>query len=201
MRGEAMAKVVRKLLDRGINLNEYSALEFFAREGDWQTLAYFPHVKKLHAWEIDPQFEPLLKKNLSGAEVEIGNSFELAKQDAFKGMFNLIVLDNPQGIFGDGNYCEHFEALRIVKGLFSKKDNILLFNVNSRPFSYESQPEWRKRREEFYGTTSTNHLSPDFIISFYDNLLKRQGAIIKDIWIERRNEEYLQYIVCIFDLP
>ena len=74
MRGEAMSRVVTKLKEKNIDLANYSVLEFFAREGDWQTLAYFPHVKSLTAWEIDPAFEDRLRQNLNGAEVEIGDS-------------------------------------------------------------------------------------------------------------------------------
>ena len=63
-----MREVVEQLeANFGFPLSEADALELFAREGDWQTVSYAPHVKTLEAWEINPQFREALKRNLPHA--------------------------------------------------------------------------------------------------------------------------------------
>ena len=73
-----MRAICEELNRRGYDLSRYDALEFFAREGDWQTLSYADRVRSVEAWEIDPAYEEGLRRNLPQAVIRIGNSFELA---------------------------------------------------------------------------------------------------------------------------
>ena len=73
MREIAIKRICNKLVNQyGIKLNDKVALDFFAREGDWQTQHYADKVKKVYAWEINPQHEQSLKRNLpASANVSI----------------------------------------------------------------------------------------------------------------------------------
>jgi histidinol phosphatase-like enzyme len=78
----AIKKILSHLEDDGVSLKELTALDFFAREGDWQTHQVAKKVSKIHAWEIDSKFEKKLRDNLpSNAEIVIGDSFETSKSN------------------------------------------------------------------------------------------------------------------------
>lgn len=198
MRGQAMQKICQKLQQDGYELSQMNALEFFAREGDWQTIVYADKVKSLCAWEIDPSFESPLKQNLPHAKIAIGDSFLIAKEAMFKNKFDWIVYDNPQGLYGENEeYCEHFEALETVEYLLSKR-GIVIFNINHNPFGFEKQTKWQKRRELFYGLNDTSSISIEFLLKFYETFFKQRNFNTRLSFAENRNDEYLAYLV--FDL-
>lgn len=186
-----MSRICKKLQERNELLSHYTALEFFARQGDWQTKSYAHLVKELHAWELDPIYEDALRANLPRAHVRIGNSFEMAQDSKYQRRFNFFVLDNPQMIYG--GYCEHFEALNLASVLMSTI-GILIFNVNKKPFAYDHHPDWQNRRREYYGCDATN-LTSHFLISFYAERIERLGFNMRFIFEEQRNSDYLSYIV------
>lgn len=190
-----MGRICEKLKKTTYQLGNMTALEFFAREGDWQTIVYADKVKALYAWEIDQKFEKALRKNLSNAEVTIGDSFVLAQKAQFARRFNMIVFDNPQGLYGESSqYCEHFEALETVKNLLSEQ-GIVIFNINHKPFNFDKQKEWQHRRENFYGLDDTSSIDPEFLLEFYNEFFKKRGFLTKLSFIENRNDEYLAYLV------
>lgn len=190
-----MRRVIKKLKSDGVDLSMRRALEFFAREGNWQTVSYAKEVAALDAWEIDPQFEPALRKNLPEANVRIGNSFELAKKSEFRKAFDFIVIDNPQGIFGDRNqYCEHFEVLDLLPGLI-KGEAVVIFDINRAPFNYLRFPEWRQRREKFYKRERTAKLGLDFLSEHYRRYFAKLGLKVVDLFFEIRHEDHFVYCV------
>ena len=154
------------------DMRPWNALEFFAREGDWQTLTYANRVAELSAWEIDSTFETNLRKNLPQAKIEIGNSFELAKKSQFFHSFDFVVLDNPQNTYGsDHEYCEHFEAIGAALPLM-KDTARLVFNVNLCPYNLSQHPKWSLRRNTFYGLSSTEKLDAPWVQDFYTKKIK-----------------------------
>lgn len=187
-----MKRLCERLGQMGESLSHYRALEFFARTGAWQTMAYIDKVKSLTAWEIDCGFEAELRRNLPQARVIIGDSFKLARQRQFFGAFEFIVIDNPQGIFE--GHCEHFEALHLVRRLLSPKGGVLVFNVNRRPYNYEQHPEWQKRRKKYYGRDAA-YLDSEFLLGFYTEKLLSMGLDMRFSFEEQRNKEYLSYLV------
>lgn len=191
MNGQAMLRICQKLDDKGINLRNFKALEFFAREGDWQTQSYAKRVKELHAWEVDPVFEEKLKINLPNAIVRIGDSFRMALEDIYYNYFDFIVFDNPQNVYGE--YCEHFESLPLVEKLMTD-DGIVIFNVNLSPFNYDKSPVWQKRRSDYYGCDASS-LESIFLLNFYENEFKKQRFKVNFKFEEKRNHEYLSYLV------
>ena len=186
-----MRLVCLRLEQMGEPLSNYNALEFFARTGDWQTKVYYKKIKSLCAWEIDPEYEIKLRNNFPEAEVIIGDSYQTAKKEYFHGRFEFIVFDNPQNIFG--KYCEHFEALPLVKRLISNK-GVVIFNVNLNPFDYENNYEWAIRRSNYYGQDASL-LDIDFVFDFYKNKFEEMGLVIRFMFEQQRNKEYLSYIV------
>jgi hypothetical protein len=190
-----MRRVCARLSALGIDLASRDALEFFAREGDWQTVSYAREVARLDVWEIDPGFESALRENLPRARVRIGNSFELAAEEEFAGQFDFIVFDNPQGIFGEKDrYCEHFEALETVPRLM-KPEAVVIFNVNREPFDYERFPAWQLRRNRFYARDQTSRLDEGFLMDFYRRYFEARGIEVRQAFIEPRHDRYLVYFV------
>jgi hypothetical protein len=195
MKSNAMKNIISKIKNE-INLYEVTALEFFAREGDWQTQDYAEFVKELHAWEIDPQFENNLRRNVPKAKVRIGDSYQMAKEKEFNSIFDMIILDNPQNVFGQ--YCEHFEALPLIKDLFKSKDKLtLIFNINKKPFNYESQAAWQLRRNEYYEVSDSSNFDLDFLDSFYRKKIESLGLKVIKTFNEARDANYLYYKVFI----
>lgn len=189
MRDIAIKNICRILEEeQNIVLKDKFALDFFAREGDWQTAFYAKKVKKVVAWEINPKFEEKLYKNLPlTAEITIGDSFKLALSETRK--FDMIVIDNPQGCFGEENfYCEHFEALSFIPKLL-KKDGILVFNVKLKPWNYNDNFIWQKRRNEFYKLNDCSNLTQDFVLEFYKDLFLFYNLSSEFEFLEKRPQE------------
>lgn len=194
---------MRRLCDRlealGIKLGSRHACEFFAREGNWQTVSYASRVARLDAWEIDPSFEDGLRRNLPNADIRIGDSFELAHSPEFRRKFDFIVYDNPQLAFGAENqYCEHFEALETVT-LLMNSEAVVIWNVNREPFDYHRFPDWQARRNRFYGRTSTEKLCNEFIFKFYRDYFEKRGVRVRHQLIEPRHEPYLIYQAAVLE--
>lgn len=195
-RGQApMARVCARLEAAGIDLGSCRALEFFAREGDWHTMTYACRVAELDAWEIDPNREAALRKNLPHAHIRIGDSFELAAQREFAAQFDLIVYDNPQMFFGYlDQYCEHFEALGTLLNLM-KAQGVVVFNVNMKPFDYNKWPRWQAKRNQFYECWDTQKLTQKFIMGFYKRYFERLGLRVRHAFLEPRHQSHLDYFV------
>lgn len=194
MRGETMDKICQILINEGHELHKFSALDFFAREGDWQTVVYAKKVGAIEAWEIESSFLPGLKKNLPGAKIRIVDSYEYGMQSSDR--FDFVVLDNPQATFGPHNkYCEHFEALPVALHLM-KPNAFLIFNINWAPYNFDSHPDWQQCREEFYQLADTSSLSIDrFLLPFYENYFSKRGFKTLQHFSQPRNDEFLSYAV------
>lgn len=193
MQGEAMGRIVTRLTHELGDLGSRDALEFFARDGSWQTTRYMSTVKSLTAWEIDPIFEAALKENCPKASVHIGDSYELAKLPENRERFGWIVFDNPQMEFGPGGvHCEHFDALDLLP-LLAAKDCVVIFNINWHPFEYQRQPAWQKRRNAYYKVADASHLERPFLAEHYLSLLMSMGFSVPLLNFEPRNQEYLTY--------
>ena len=160
----------------GADFTKLTGLDFFAREGDWCSYILANLLKEFEAWEINPAHEDLLRSNLpSGSIVKIGDSFKLSAELGSCHNFNVVLIDNPQGCFGDKKqYCEHFEALPRALNLVSS-NSFVFFNVKTEPFNYDLVPEWRRRRENFYNTKFTEKIPLDFLLTFYRSFFNLHG--------------------------
>ena len=189
-----MLKICTRLKGEGVKLRKFSALEFFAREGDWQTLVYAGEVGAVEAWEIAPEFLPGLKRNLPEAKIRIVDSYVYGEQTTDR--FDFVVLDNPQSTFGpDSQYCEHFEALPVALRLL-RQGAFIVFNLNWAPFNFKANNKWQRRRAEFYGVEDTSSLSlEEFLLPFYTSYFEARGYSVAQCFVQPRNNEYLAYAV------
>lgn len=194
MCGQAMGKICERLKKEGVAMREFSALDFFAREGDWQTVVYAKEVKSLEAWEINPEFLPGLQRKLPGATLRIVDSYAYGAETSQR--FDFVVRDNPQATFGpNGRYCEHFEALPVALRLL-RPGAFLIFNLNRAPFNFAEHPEWLRRRAAFYATVDTSALSLEgFLLPFYAEYFAARGFSVVQSFAQPRNDEYLAYAV------
>jgi len=189
MREVAIKKILSELENRNIDLKNMIALDFFARQGDWQTMHYADKVLETHAWEINESYKKNLIKNLpNNSKVLIGDSFDLAKKESKK--FDMIIIDNPQGCFGENyEHCEHFEAIDAGIRLLKYEGGILIFNVKTKPFNYDSNIRWQRRRNTFYLVEDASDLSEDFMFNFYKNYLSLGNFHTDFIFWEKRPQE------------
>ena len=194
-----MRRICERLQDDlGLDLSSMTALEFFARDGSWQTAVFANLVKEVHAWEIDSRFEKDLIANLpENSKVRIGDSYQIGKEQAFERMFDMIVFDNPQGCYGE-KYCEHFDALDYIPFLGKEKTTTVVFNVKLSPYDFYSDENkaWRERRASFYGLDDTSNLELNFVTSFYKNYFKSMGLEVSFLFSQSRPQESdLFYVV------
>ena len=181
-----MRRIISRLKNEfNVPISKCHAVDFFAREGALQTVVFAHEVAHICAWEIEQHYLPALKANLpQEAEITIGDSYEIALRRENLYRFDFLVLDNPQGIFGDGK-CEHFEVLPLVPTL-AMEYSVLVFNVNIEPFNYEQHPLWAARRELYYGRNAAQ-LPIDFILEFYKDKLFDLGVKVNAIFAENRS--------------
>lgn len=194
--GVAVQNVLQKLKEEhNYSLEEKTALDFFARDGSWQTTYYADRVKKLHAWEIDASFEESLRQNLPPtSEVVIGDSFKLAAAHEAN-VFDIVILDNPQGCYGDsGEHCEHFEALPAALRLLRNSGGLITFNIKTKPFNYEKNLEWQNARNSFYGEDDCSSLTLEFLSNFYRKLFSSWGYNVNFALLEPRPHEQDLYM-------
>ena len=168
-----------------------TVLDFFAREGDWQTSYIADRVKKIYAWEVNPEFKKNLVKNLpSDADIQIGDSFEIAKTFEDRNIFDMLIFDNPQGCYGQHNkYCEHFDALPFIPSLLKKTGGLVILNVKTQPFDYDNKLLWQQRRQKFYGVQNTASLSLEFVKNFYKGYFKAIGYETRFSFLYKRPQE------------
>jgi len=179
---DAFPTLIKKLEAKGVNFSSMKVIEMFSRAGNLHTIYYADKVASLEAWEIDPQWETKLQKNLPNAKIIIGDSIDYILNSKNKSTFDLILIDAPLNNFGEkmstftaGPFCEHFDIIEHIGNLISQKA-IVIFNVNIRPFNYEKWPLLKKRRDQFYGEkVDTSNLKIDFLLNFYTELFRNVG--------------------------
>jgi hypothetical protein len=59
-----MRQLISILQKHGTDLRNMTAIELFARGGDWHAVAYADEVRSLEVWEIDNKWESDLKKRI-----------------------------------------------------------------------------------------------------------------------------------------
>ena len=103
-----MKRILKRIEDLGIDVSKLTALEIFAREGDWFTKELAKKVKNIELWEINKAYIKNLSLNLPKAKIKNVDSISYMKDCEDK--FDIVSIDNPQGIYAK-DYCEHFDVL------------------------------------------------------------------------------------------
>ena len=188
---QPMREVVKRLqTDFDFSLSEADALELFAREGDWQTVSYAPHVKTIEAWEINPQFHEALKRNLPHTKIKITDTWNEIKTTPRK--YDLIVADAPQGIYGD--HCEHFGLLPDIFRV-ANDGCVIILNVNVEPYNFHEDSEWWRRRRDYYRTEHPEKLELDEVARHYKRICQENNVIMRWCFFQQRHTDFLYYFV------
>jgi len=190
---------VMRLLKRNNFLIMENTLEVFGYNGEYHTMDYVKNVTNLEIWEIANDCEIPLKRNLPNAVVKITNSYAEIKTTTK--IFDTIIVDNHQGIFGD-NKCEHFE---IIEDCFSKLSNksVLIVNIipNILVSKYNTPPEITakhiKKRKSFYLHQTGELISDSYFKDFYVKIAKDNGFITHHVFMVKRNYLMTYLVLCL----
>lgn len=190
---------VISLLQKSDYLLMNNTLEVFGYNGEYHTLDYIKYVKQLHIWEIAEDCEQPLKRNLPKANIKITNSYEEIKTT--DKIFDTIIIDNHQGIFGDDK-CEHFE---IIEDCFKKLSDKSVLIANVIPDILSSKYIQKKeviakhieRRKFFYSHPTGTIISKPQFEDFYINLSKHNGFNVKHIFFIKRNYLMTYIVLCL----
>ncbi|MFC1517408.1 hypothetical protein ACFL5G_02505 [Candidatus Margulisiibacteriota bacterium] len=192
-----MKKVFIGLKKRGVVLNSLNVLEVFAYTGENHAQDYFKLVNSLEAWEINAVHKAALEKNLPGAKIKIVDSYAEIKSTPNK--FNIIIIDNEMGFFGD-NHCEHFE---IFPDIFRCLDNSGLIIVNvltkkdklaQEKFSRLFDTAHNKERAEFYQTNTPDNVSFKKMLETYQTIIDKNNYQLEWCFFQKRLS-FLHYLV------
>ena len=190
-----MKKLIKQVVGSGFLLH-YQALELFAREGDWHARDYMKYVKSLDAWEIDPAFEKKLRDNLPNAEIKITDTFAELRTTSKK--FDFVVSDNWMAVFGDHQFCEHFEMFPDIFRILQDK-SVLVLNVipsitarKKKRFPYLLNEEHCTRRSAFYKTAEPKVIPIDHMLPIYADWANQSGfKLARHLVVERSMIHYL----------
>lgn len=197
-KGPGIKTLCQDLIKSGFDLSCKDALEVFGRKGDWHTVDYADGIRSLEVWEIDSEHNTDLRRNLPNAVVKNVDSIQFSREPQNVGRFDFVVIDNPQALYGPNNeYCEHFDVLESGCAML-RPGGVLVFNVNIRPYDFEKHPEWKRRREEFYGKPDTASLSLEELLEFYGDLFARWRKHVISARHYRRND-FLHYLIFRFE--
>jgi hypothetical protein len=191
----AMQRVLDELSKRGIVLKDLSALEVFGCSGDGHLKDYASLVSTLEIWEIDPQFETILKKNFPNATVKITDSYQEIKRAQRK--FDLIVIDNGTST-RTGGYCEHFDLFPDVFRVASDSC-VLIIDVipeiddkDSKDYPYLFNDQQLERRRAFYKTNRPEKVNCAEMIKIYKEISRVENFIVDWHFFERRS--FIHYL-------
>ena len=185
--------VFRELRRRGFPVERATALEVFAGTGFRHTIDYLGSVAALEAWELNPEREAELRRNLPGARILITDSFEETARTPHR--FGIIVVDNTITTFGRG-FVEHLD---LFPGLFriAAPESVLILNVCPQvPPGLRGDARRLARRAEFYGTDRPEDVPIDRMVRTYERLMRENGFALR--WQFDRKRAYragIHYLV------
>jgi len=188
MKDIAIKKICLSLIEKGYDFSDKTLLDAFSRDGSWQTKHVASLVKITHAWEIDKAFESELKKNLpENSIVKICDSHKMIASESEK--FDIIIFDNPLSCYGvNKEYSEHFDIMKDFT-LVSKEKVLIIFNVKTKPYNYNENIDWQKRRNVFYEVEDASNLDLKFLDIFYTSFFKKMNYDKKFSLLEKRPQE------------
>lgn len=194
----AIHKVIR-LLKKNNYLMPDNVLEVFGYKGEYHAQDYISYVKHLEIWEIDKSCEQALRNNLPYATVKITDSYYEIK--VTPKIFDTIIIDNHQGLFGDGK-CEHFE---IIEDCFKKLSDKSVIIANVIPdlmvskyvVPGQSTDQHIKKRKQFYSHPSGTKIFLSEMESFYSKLADKNGFNAKKIFFVKRNYLMTYLVLCL----
>lgn len=195
-----MESVLSKLNSVGIDLGKLKVLEMFGFDGSMHTKDYGDKVGSLDIWEIDTQYESALTAKFPQANVKICDSFQEVKATSCK--YDMIIIDNPMGIYCDDKYCEHFE---LFPDIFKITNDICILLLNVIPniteewhnkYRHAFTPEHWQRRSQFYQCANSENISIEYMAYIYSIWMRQAGFDIRYLLFEQRScVYYLGFII------
>jgi hypothetical protein len=170
-------RVVKGLKRRGVDLRTRNGLDVYGGTGFRTTKHYAPLLRSLEVWEINPNFEPELRRNVPGAHIKITDSYEELKRT--KQRYGYIHLDSPLG--NHDGHTEHFDVFPdvfrlmdddcvLVIHVFPEADSRTLRNPQYKGLFDEEQ---LARRRSFYGTDHPEKMTLEQLATHYRGLLEK----------------------------
>jgi len=189
-----MESVLSKLNSVGIDLSKLNTLEMFGCVGKGHIDDYADKVGSLDIWEIDSQYEPILKVKFPQANIKICDSFQEVQTTQNK--YDLVIIDNPMSIYGDGKHCENFELFPDIFRI-TNESCILILNVIPKidegwhkSYPHVFTPEHLQRRCKFYQCENSDNLAMDYLAYIYAIWIFKAGYYVKYMLKEQRTCVY-----------
>lgn len=179
-------KSLSHIIDKIPNSFNKSALDIFAREGDWISYLLQSKFKYIEAWEIEEKYIPKLKDNCPPCQVHCRDSIEFIKNNSNYKKFDFLLVDNGLNCYGENKeFCEHFDVLPYVNNVL-KDESFIVFNVVRSPFNYQNFPDWIKRRNDFYNLDDCSEFNLKFIKDFYTDYFNNLNYNVVDFHLKCR---------------
>lgn len=173
-----MLRLLDEMRGRGVCIEELDALEIFGRDGLDHTTTYADRVRNLEIWEIDERLRPDLERNFPGAVVRIVDSYEEVGRSGKR--FDLIVIDNVVGVYGD--HCDHFDFFpdKIFRIMGDRCILVLIVIPRIGPetlrhFPNLNAPDYLSRRTSFYGVSDPTNIPVNRMTDVYRGFAERNG--------------------------
>ena len=190
-------KVFIKLEEMGLPVAQWEALELFGGKGILHTMDYINLIGQLDVWDIHPEHEAILKKNLPGANIEIvDNRQELKITDK---KYDVAICDNGMGT---EDKQEHFLIFDDMVGVLKDKA-VMIINVvpektklSQTRMATNFNAKHIKARQDFYGLENVENISSKMMGVIYHYKLHELGYILTDAFFECRGG-YVWYMVLV----
>jgi hypothetical protein len=172
-------RVVRGLKRRGVDLSSRHGLDVYGGTGFRTTRHYAPLLRSLEVWEINPNFEAALRRNVPGAHIKTTDSYEELKRTDRR--YSYIVLDSP--LEKHGGHTEHFDVFPdifrvmdddcvLVIHVFPEADPRTLDNPDYKRLGLFDE-EHLARRRSFYKTDHSEKMTLEQLAAHYRGLLEK----------------------------
>jgi hypothetical protein len=190
-----MCSVIKQVASKGVDVKGLVGLELFGATGEFHTLDYVSRLASLDVWELDPDLESVLRRNLPSSRVKITDSFAEIAQTPDK--YSFIVVDNPMSTYGD--WCEHFELFPDVFRV-AMDNAVIVLNVIPeasgecrRTYPFLFNDDQLARRAAFYDTTTPETVSFEQMADIYAKLATASGFKLDWWFVQKRT--FVYYLV------
>lgn len=175
---EDSCKFVKYWLQRTHKPRETRALEVFGSRGLNQTLWLGPYYDSVVVWEKNPELA------IEAMGILQHPPFKVFITDAFDHIWDMhdfhhVLIDHTVGIFGNnGEHCEYFDMFpKAIKAVHPEGGGITI-NITARPYGHN--PEWEKRRMDYYFPLNHNSLPMMQMRRHHEPMIEEAGYEVVD---------------------
>ena len=180
------------------------ALDLFGDHGLKTSLDYTPFCEKVDLWDINPLVCKIAKKIHKNNNIYVhqGDSILALQNGCINEKYNLVLIDNPPGVYGQKTYCENFEIFPKVFDVLHT-DSILILNVFLDLQKYcdnhgmKIPSEWLQKRKIFFQKEDVSRIAPYEMIQLYMNKVPDDDFTISDAFLIPRSPELPWLVMCL----